>query len=60
MSLFLIHTMHQCVDIRMGEYFTELIDDILEAFLVSLTRDMIEKSPEERIGFRNEVASLTA
>ena len=58
MCLLLIQSMHEGMDIRMCEYFTELIDDIFETFLISLSCDMIEKSPKERIGFRDEITSL--
>ena len=44
--LSLIHPMHESVDICMSKYLTELIDDIFETFLISLSCDMIEESPE--------------
>ena len=58
--LLLIHPMHERMDICMSKYFTELIDDIFETFLVSLPCDMIEESPEKRIRLRDEITSLTS
>ena len=60
MCLFLIDSVHEILHVCMSEYFTELIDDIFETFLISLSCDMIEKSPKERIRLRDEVASLRA
>jgi hypothetical protein len=58
--LFLIHAVHECVDIRMSKHFTEFIDDIFEAFLVSFSRNMVEKSTEQGIRFWDEVTSFTS
>ena len=49
MCLSLIHPMHESVDICMSKYLTELIDDIFETFLISLSCDMIEESTQKWI-----------
>ncbi len=60
MCLFLIDSVHEILHVCMSEYFTELIDDIFETFLISFSGDMVEKSPKERIRLRNEITSLRA